>query len=55
MIFFLSSIHLSFKNINATGFRALEPGQEVEFIGTEGEKGLEAKVRHLNKTFSFLK
>ncbi|CAF1031930.1 unnamed protein product [Rotaria sp. Silwood1] len=32
-----------FKNINATGFRLLEQGQEVEFTATQGEKGLEAK------------
>ncbi|CAF2565882.1 unnamed protein product [Rotaria sp. Silwood2] len=32
-----------FKNINATGFKQLEQGQEVEFIATQGEKGLEAK------------
>ncbi|CAF0746317.1 unnamed protein product [Rotaria sordida] len=32
-----------FKNINATGFRQLEQGQEVEFTATQGEKGLEAK------------
>lgn len=35
----------SFKNINATGFKALEQGQEVEFTVAQGEKGVEAKVR----------
>ncbi|UJR31912.1 hypothetical protein I4U23_019386 [Adineta vaga] len=32
-----------FKSINATGFRTLEEGQEVEFSTVQGEKGLEAK------------
>ncbi|CAF2116748.1 unnamed protein product [Rotaria magnacalcarata] len=32
-----------FKNINASGFKVLEQGQEVEFTVTQGTKGLEAK------------
>ena len=37
----------SFKNINATGFKALEQGQEVEFTVAQGEKGVEAKVNNI--------
>jgi hypothetical protein len=37
-------LFLSFKNINTTGFKTLEQGQEVEFSIVQGEKGLEAKV-----------
>jgi cold shock CspA family protein len=37
-------LFLSFKNINATGFKALEQGQDVEFTAVQGEKGLEARV-----------
>ncbi|CAF4283359.1 unnamed protein product [Rotaria socialis] len=32
-----------FKNINASGFKVLEEGQEVEFTVTQGAKGLEAR------------
>jgi hypothetical protein len=38
------SFFSSFKSINASGFKALEQGQEVEFTTVQGEKGLEAKV-----------
>jgi hypothetical protein len=37
---------LSFKNINTTGFKTLEQGQEVEFTIVQGEKGLEARVSY---------
>lgn len=32
-----------FKNINTTGFKALEQGQEVEFTVVQGDKGIEAR------------
>jgi len=35
---------LSFKNINLTGFKVLEQGQEVEFTVVQGDKGVEARV-----------
>jgi len=36
-------IFVHFKNIQGTGYRTLEEGQQVEFEVTEGRKGLEAK------------
>jgi len=32
-----------FKNINSSGFKTLEQGQEVEFSTVQGEKGIEAR------------
>ena len=43
-----SFLFRSFKNINSTGFKTLEQGQEVEFTLAQGEKGVEAKVRDPN-------
>ena len=34
----------SFKNINTSGFKTLEQGQEVDFTLVQGEKGVEARV-----------
>jgi len=34
---------IHFKNINTTGFKTLEQGQEVEFTVVQGEKGIEAR------------
>ena len=42
--YLLNLVFLSFKNINTTGFKTLDQGQEVEFTVVQGEKGLEAKV-----------
>jgi CspA family cold shock protein len=42
--YLLNLFVLSFKNINASGFKTLDQGQEVEFTIVQGEKGLEAKV-----------
>jgi CspA family cold shock protein len=36
-------VFVHFKSINSSGYKTLEEGQRVEFVVTQGQKGLQAE------------